>query len=270
MVSWIVGAGLLVMLTSLVGVIFVGPQAERWLGTRLSYLVAFSAGVFMVTSGALVIEVFHLFENTLFLGAALIMVGYVAAWGVERLLPESHHHHDPHDHGHTHGRASARKVLVGDAIHNVGDGLMLVPAFLVSPALGVAVTASVLVHEALQELSEFFVLKQAGYSTKKALCANLAVSSTIFVGLALGVTVAATELLEGLLLALSAGFFLHVVVHDLLPRRHDHPTARQFLHHIGWLLVGLSLMALLAWALGDAHEHGDEPDVVIAPAVPAE
>ena len=256
----VLSAGVAVMVVSLVGVLFVGRRAEAWLGERLSYLVAFSAGVFLVTGGAMALEVFHIFEDVVLWGGLLIALGYTGGWLVEYLLPESHHHHDPHDHGHHHGRVSARKIIIGDAIHNIGDGVMLVAAFAVSPILGLAVTVSVLIHEALQEMSEFFVLKQAGYTTKKALCVNFLVSATIFIGIALAYFALATHELEGVLLALGAGFFLHVVFHDLLPKRHEHESAGEFVRHIFVLVAGLGLMAGIAYMMADSHMHGDHGD----------
>jgi zinc and cadmium transporter len=211
-----------------------------------------------VTGGALSLEVFHIFEETLLWGLILIACGYIMAWFVEYLMPESHHHHDPHDHDHQHGQASARKIVVGDAIHNISDGIILVPAFFASPMLGLAVTVSIMVHEALQEISEFFVLKQAGYTTKKALLVNFLVASTIFVGIFLSYLAISTHELEGILLAVSAGFFLHVVIHDLFPKRHAHETVQVFLAHIGLVFVGLLMMLGVTTAIGDTHEHGEE------------
>jgi len=92
----------------------------------------------------------------------------------------------------------------------------------VSPTIGLAAQVSILIHEALQEGSEFFVLTQAGYSVKKASLINFAVSSTILIGVAIGYLALGSTTLELTLLALSAGFFINVVVHDLLPKRHDH------------------------------------------------
>jgi zinc and cadmium transporter len=255
----IILAAMVIMGASLAGVLFTAKVAQQFLSERLSFLVSFSAGVFLVTSGALALEVFEIFEGHLWQGIGLILVGYGLAWFVEKMMPESHHHHDPHDHdGHSHSKAGARKLLIGDAIHNIGDGIILVPAFLVSPALGLAVTASIFIHETLQEISEFFVLKQAGYSTKRALALNFLTSSTILIGVALSYYAVASHELEGLLLAVSAGFFIHVVVHDLLPRRHQHETTKRFLQHVLLVAVGLLLMAGIASALGESHAHGEE------------
>lgn len=254
----IIAAGV-IMSASLVGVLFTAKVAREFLTSRLSFLVSFSAGVFLVTAGALALEVFEIYEGALWQGITLILVGYGLAWSVEKLLPESHHHHDPHDPDcHTHNKAGARKLLIGDAIHNIGDGIILVPAFLASPAIGLAVAASIFIHETLQEISEFFVLKQAGYSTKRALVLNFLTASTIFIGVGLSYYAVASHELEGLLLAVSAGFFIHVVVHDLLPRPHQHETTRRFMQHLLLVAVGLMLMAGIASALGESHAHGDE------------
>lgn len=246
------------MLMSLGGVLFVSKVATSFLSQRLSYLVAFSAGVFLITSGALLLEVFHIYEGMVGYGIAFVLAGYAIAWGMEVLLPESHHHHDPaHSNDHHHSKKGARKLLIGDSIHNIGDGIILVPAFMVSPALGLAVTVSIMIHEALQEISEFFVLKQAGYSTGRALMLNAVTASTILLGVGLSYFALATPALEGVLLAVSAGFFLHVVVHDLLPRRHEHESVKAFLTHVAVLGLGLIVMASIAVALGETHTHGE-------------
>jgi zinc transporter ZupT len=107
-------------------------------------------------------------------------------------------------------------------------------------------------------MSEFFVLKQAGYSTKKALLVNFLVSSTVFVGIGIAYLALATHELEGVLLALGAGFFLHVVFHDLLPKRHEHESGTEFIKHVIVLVIGLSIMASVSYMIADSHVHGED------------
>ena len=248
------GAALIVMLTSLIGVVFIGKNTAKFLEDKLGFLVSFSAGVFLVTSGALALEVFEL-ADSMWQGAFLILIGYALAFLVHKLMPETHHHHvdDCHE---VHGRA-ARKLIVGDAIHNVADGVVLVVAFVVSPAIGLAALVSIVIHEALQEISEFFVLRRAGYSVKKALAINFAVSSTILVGVVLGHFALVSHDLEVALLALAAGFFLQVVFHDLLPKHDEHEDMETFFTHAFLVFVGALLMGLVANAVSDGHEHSD-------------
>jgi zinc and cadmium transporter len=219
-------------------------------------LISFSAGVFLVTAGGLALEVLELARSLLW-GVILIAGGYLVAWGIHVLLPETHHHHDPQCK--ERHRRSARKLLIGDSLHNIADGVILVPAFLVSPVLGGAVTFSIVIHETLQEIAEFFVLKRAGFSTAKALLLNFATASTIFVGVGLAYLALITANIEILLLAFSAGFFLHVVIHDLWPRRHaDRSVQGSSLH--GLLLVaGIMLMLVVGLLIEDVHVHGTAP-----------
>lgn len=257
MLAPVLTAAFLVMLTSLIGVVFVSKTAQNFLQQRLSLLVAFSAGVFLVTAGALALEVLEL-ADSLLIGVGLIVIGYALSWGLHALLPETHHHHEPNCHR-SHGRA-AKKLIVGDSIHNVADGVILVVAFTVSPALGITATISVIIHEALQEISEFFVLRQAGYSVAKALSINFATSSTILIGVVLGYLALASHELELLLIALSSGFFLHVVLHDLLPKRNEHQSINLFIKHLLFVLVGSLLMIGVVLALGESHVHGEHDE----------
>lgn len=251
MIFEVLVAALVVMFASLIGIVFLQKTAREFLEGKLSFLVSFSAGVFLITSGALALEVFEL-VSSVYLGAGLIGLGYALAWGLSALMPESHHHHDA---ACAATQKSARKLIVGDAVHNVADGVVLVVAFAASPALGIAATVSIVIHEALQEISEFFVLRQAGYSVKKALMVNFAVSSSVLVGVFLGYFALASHDLEILLLAVSAGFFLNVVIHDLLPKPHQHETSSVFLKHLGLVLLGALLMGGVASVLGESHSH---------------
>ena len=56
----VVLSGLAIMLASLIGVIFLQKTAHEFLDKRLPYLVSFSAGVFLLTAGALAFEVFEI------------------------------------------------------------------------------------------------------------------------------------------------------------------------------------------------------------------
>lgn len=254
------GAASVVMLMSLTGIFFTHHVARSYIEARLSYLVSFSAGVFLITAGALALEVFHVTDSFL-LGVVLIAVGYMLAWGIQYLLPETHHHHDDACGG---AKDGARKLIIGDAIHNVADGVVLITAFSVSSVVGLAALVSIVIHEALQEISEFFVLRGAGYSVSRALGINALVSSTILIGVILGYFALASHELEMLLLALSAGFFLHVVFHDLLPQPTHHETKQEFLAHLAVVVIGATVMGLIAGALSDEHGHGEEAGAEVA------
>lgn len=256
-------AGLLVTMTSLVGVFFTSRVTSAFVSARLSFLVSFSAGVFLLTSGALILEVFEVYETVLWQGIGLVLLGYLLASLLERVMPESHHHHDPSEHDHHHDKTGAKKLLIGHSLHNVGDGIILVAAFLVSPALGLAVTVSILIHESLQEVSQFFVLKQAGYTNRKALSLNFITASTILLGIVLSYFTIAGHVWEGIILSLAAGFFIHVVIHDLLPHPSEHETTKKFFTHLLFVVLGLIIMATVNLSLSEDHGHGASSETVL-------
>ncbi len=236
----LLASSFLVMLASLAGVLAVWNRVGVYIEKNLDLLVSFSAGVFLVFAyqvGGEAIE--HSASTTV--GVAWILGGAVAIWLVFKFTPDSHSH-DHGGHGHTH--LDARRLLVTDGIHNAADGVFLAASYAVSVPLGIAATVGILAHEVLQEISEFFVLRDAGYSIKKALTVNFFVSSTILIG-ALGgyFLLDMFEMLEGPLLSLVAGGIIVVVLHDLIPHSvREAVSMRHYLQHLVWFSVGVLLM----------------------------
>lgn len=236
----------LIMLASLVGVFSVWHRAGQVIERHLSLLVSFSAGVIIVIAYRLGVEVVE-HSDTLGSGLIWIIIGVLAVWLLFKFLPSSHHHHDETLETHPHSRLDARRIMASDALHNLGDGILLATSFAVSSSLGMLAALSIFAHELVQEMSEFFVLRQAGYSTKKALVLNFAISTTILLG-ALGgfFLLESFETLEVPLLGLASGAFLVVVFHDLIP--HSVRASRHenlYWKHLLWFLMGVVLMFIV-------------------------
>ncbi|MES2953093.1 MAG: ZIP family metal transporter [Patescibacteria group bacterium] len=234
---------LIIMAASLVGVVTlfrgVGPFIERNLG----FLVSLSAGVFLVIAWELANEAIGIAPTV---GQGLVWIGAstIGIWLFFKLVPSFAHHHDEEDAGHTHTKIDARAIIFADALHNAGDGILLGTAFLVSESLGYFAAISVFVHELVQETSEFFILKQAGYSTKKALGINLLVSSTLLLG-GFGSYFFASlfEPLEAILLSVAAGSVFVVVLTDLIPHSLRESSDRShYTKHLIAFLIGTALM----------------------------
>lgn len=243
-------ASLTVMIASLVGVFSLWQQLGKALERKLDLLISFSAGVFLVVAYELAHEAIEHAANPetaifwIFFGAIGIVLFF-------KLIPHFHHHHGKEEED-THSYIDSRRIIFGDALHNIGDGIVLASSFTVSKTLGVVTLLSVFVHELVQETSEFFVLRQAGYSTNRALLINFAVSATILIG-ALGsyFLLDTFELIEAPLLGVAAGSFLVVVFQDLIP--HSARTIRDKGHvikHLVWFALGLGLMTALDLLLG--------------------
>lgn len=241
----LIGASLLVMLASLAGVVVVWRQAGNFLTRNLDFLVSFSAGVFLIFAYGLIQEALEHIGSPA-AGAAWILSGAVLVWVSTKLLPALHKHGEHEHRGHE--PVDARRMMLTDGIHNAADGIVLAAAFTVGTAVGWAAAISVFIHELLQEVSEFFVLRDAGFSSRGALLANFGVSSTILIGSIGGYFLLEQfEALEGPLLGIAAGGVLVVVLHDLIPHsvREAHSHAH-YLKHLVFFALGLIIMTGLA------------------------
>lgn len=257
----IILTSLLIMLASLVGVIFTWKALGGFIQKRVSLMVSFSAGVFLLLVLSLSQEVFHGDLSTMVI-IGWFLTGIIGVLLLFRFLPMFHHHHTNEHDDHAHGKLDARKIVISDAIHNAGDGILLASAFAFSFELGLATALGIFIHEIIQEVSEFFVLKQAGLSTKKALVVNFIASSPVLIfGLASYWLLESFVVLETPLLALSAGAFLVVVVFDLIPEsvRRSREEKNYTKHGIVFV-VGLLLMLWVGSVFGHSHGEGDGHD----------
>lgn len=253
----------LIMLASLVGVISVWKHIGHFIERNLRFLVSFSAGVFLVVAYQLGVETVE-HSNTFYEGITWVLVGVIVIFLIFKFLPTFHHHHDDKEEAeaHSHTPIDVRRILVGDGIHNIADGILLAASFAVSSALGMITALGIFVHELVQEVSEFFVLKQAGFSTKRALWLNFIVSSTILVGAFGGLFLLQTfESFEIPLLGFAAGSFLIVVLHDLVPHSvRTSQTKTQYFKHILWFLIGILFMVGVNIATAPSHTHEQDFD----------
>lgn len=256
----------MIMAASLGGVVFVHRGLAGLVEGNLKTLIAFAVGVFGVLA-------YSLFEETLELGISVLhlfaaaMAGAIFLELAGRVIPKGHHHHET-EHAHTHSRAEARHMLAGDAVHNVGDGFVLVAAFLADIRVGAAAAAAVFIHELTQEIAEFFVLREAGYTAKEALLRNFAVSSTVIVGILIALYASSVERLEAPLLAFAAGSFVYIILRDLVPSVIK--TARvkgRVFEYVFAALLGALLMLGINFLTPHAHDEGgdshDEHEVVL-------
>ena len=188
---------------------------------------------------------------------ALCGTGFLVFGGISRWLSQRHE---------SEGRRLASLSIGGDALHNLADGALIALAFAASPQLGLVTTLAVLAHELPQELGDYAILLQSGLSPRKALLANLASASTIFIGASTGLLLGhVIEDFVALLTPIIAGSFLYLAGFILLPalRQHVVPQGDFARSRLLPLALGVSTMAALALAeswlgLDPAHTH-DHP-----------
>ena len=243
-----------IMAASLAGVIFTHRKFGQWLTKNLSVLVSLAAGTFAFLVYNLSREAVEILGSST---ALLIIFGsFIISWVGFKLIPFFHHHHEGSDHEHS--AIEGRKILVADGIHNIGDGIILVAAFSVSPTLGIITSLGIFLHEFVQEISEYFVLRRAGYSNKLALMRNFQVSSTILIGVGLAIVLSQLNI-EPYLLAVTAGLFLTIVLQDLLPDTIE--AAREpgkLLPYAAAFMIGVVMMTGLSIIAGHTDLHDED------------
>jgi zinc transporter ZupT len=234
-------ASFVVMLASLAGVVSVWKRAGKFVENNLDFLISFSAGVFTIIAYQLAVEATEHAENVA-MGLFWILGGALLVWVLSRLMPALHHH--PEEHAPREGTIDIRRMLLSDGVHNIGDGILLAASFAVAPMVGIITTLSVFVHEFIQEISEFFVLRGGGYSARQALKLNFIVSATILFGSVGGYFLLESfEMLEAPLLGLAAGMVMVVILHDLIPHSlHSAHGARHRALHLLWFVIGVFIM----------------------------
>ncbi|PIK56844.1 putative zinc transporter ZIP10-like [Apostichopus japonicus] len=129
-----------------------------------------------------------------------------------------------HSHGHSHGFVSgegisslAWVVVLGDALHNLCDGLVVGSAFVDSLTGGISTSIAIMCHEIPHELGDFAVMLKAGMSIKQALAVQGVSSVLAYVGMALGVAVGNITSASVWMFAFAAGMFLYIALVDLIP-----------------------------------------------------
>lgn len=248
-------AAIAVMLVSLSGVLFAAGPMRRLAERNLPYLATFAGGVFLIVFFHLLEESLH--EGSVALAAGAILFGAALMEALHHILPGTHHHHSL-GHAHTHSSIDGRRVLLSDALHNIGDGVLIVAAYSVDVYVGIAATLGVLIHEFVQEISEFFVLREAGYSTREALARNFLASATILGGVTIALYLASADEIALLFAGLAAGGFLAVILRDIIPHTVAHMrSGGKPAVHTAAVIGGIMLMLGVQQAL--PHDgHADE------------
>jgi zinc and cadmium transporter len=227
----------------------------------VKHLVSLSAGVLLGT--ALLNLLPEAFEGgappaSLF---ATLLGGLLFFFLLEKveLYRHTHHHEgDGHHHHHHFDAEQAGRggwsVLLGDSIHNFCDGVLIAAAFLADARLGVATAVAVIAHEIPQEVGDYIVLLNAGFSRARALAYNAISGLASVLGGVLGYFVIQRfEAWMPYLLVVAASSFVYVAVADLIPQLQRRLAWRETALQLLWLGVGLGMIGGLVGVLHHAH-----------------
>ncbi len=228
-------------------------------------LVSLSVGVLLGTALLNVLpEAFERGEDPKHLFIALL-AGLLAFFLLEKaeLYRHGHHHEGDHPHHHHHHGFDAEQagrggtsVLVGDSIHNFCDGVIIAAAFIADTHLGIVTALAIVAHEVPQEVGDYIVLLNAGFTRQRALLYNALSGLAAVAGGVVGYFM--VQRMQGAfayLLVVAASSFLYVAVADLLPQLQRRLPWRDTAAQVAWIAAGLMIVVVAgAWAhSGHAH-----------------
>ena len=226
----------LVSLVSFVGVLTLSIKVNK-LKTILIYFLSFSAGALLGDSFIhLLPEVVE--KNGFGLNISIyVLFGIGIFFFLEKVINWQHCHMpitEEHKHPFTYTN------LIGDALHNFIDGLIIVGGYMVNLEVGIATTIAVVLHEIPQEIGDFGVLLHGGFSKGKALLVNFLSALAAILG-ALAALFASGYIgnIESILVPLAAGGFIYIAGSDLIPELHKNSDN-----------FGKSILQILAFVLG--------------------
>ncbi|MBI5398261.1 ZIP family metal transporter [Candidatus Woesearchaeota archaeon] len=235
----------IVSLVSFVGVLTL-LMTHRKLHELLLYFVSFSAGALF---GDAFLHLLPTAAEKFGFSVQLslyVLAGLVFSFAVEKLI-RWRHCHVPHSHKHVHPFAIMN--LVGDAVHNFIDGIIIAVSYLVSLPVGLATTLAVVLHEIPQEIGDFGILLHGGFSKAKALFFNFITALAAFGGAILALVFTSyVANVQFFVVPFAAGQFIYIAGSDLIPELHKEIAVKdsliQFLFFVAGVLVMLALLLL--------------------------
>lgn len=232
----------IVSLISLIGLFTIGIKNDS-LKKVLFFLVSFSAG-------ALLGDAFiHLLpeaarEYGFGLDISLyILLGILIFFILEKFI-HWRHCHVPTSKDHPHPFVFMN--MIGDALHNFIDGLIIGASYLVSIPVGIATTIAVVLHEIPQEIGEFGILLHGGFTKKKALLFNFLTALTAVAGTVIALLLGSRFGNQmAFLLPLTAGGFIYIAGSDLLPELQKEVAPSKSIIQLLGIILGVGVMVAL-------------------------
>jgi len=248
------------VIAALAGGVFAVLAAAGTLALHASWisrLVSFAVGALL---GAVFLELLpHALESgnvEWVLGTAL--AGLLAFFLLEKLVLWRHSHghaehapdvdeseHEHALHAHDHGR-SGLMILIGTAVHNFCDGVVIAASFLADARLGVATTLAIVAHAVPQQVGDFAVLLHSGFTRSRAFAYNVSAGVATLAG-ALAGHFALAQMQEVLptVLAIAASSLLYVAVADLIPSLHRRAEPIETARQLALIGIGVGIIALV-------------------------
>ena len=213
------------------------------------YFVRFAVGTLL---GAAFLEIIpHAYElsRDLHQISLIVLVGILVFFILEKLLVWRHCH-GSHCENHSpvvnHDVKKGSILIIGDCFHNFIDGILIASAFIVDINLGLITALAIIVHEIPQEISNFSILINSGYSLSKTLLMNVITGFAMIIGAILAYFVLNDlEFLIPIILAFAASSMIYVAISDLIPSLHKKVEIKQTFQQTFSIFLGVLIIYFL-------------------------
>jgi len=240
LIAWIIICSLLGSIISVCGAALLLYFYDGVRKTLVPCLISYATGTLLGAAflGMLPRALEHSEPNQILV---VLLFGIILFFTLEKFVLWRH----CHDHKCEIHSTAGHLILIGDAFHNFIDGVVITATFLVSIPLGIAAALAVIAHEVPQEIGDFAILLESGFSKKKAFIYNLLSSITTLPG-AIIAYIYLKEMLTAIpyILALSASSFIYIATADLIPMLHKKIGMKENLLQLVLLLAGIGTIFL--------------------------
>jgi zinc and cadmium transporter len=213
------------------------------------YFVSFAVGTLL---GAAFLEIIpHAYElsKDLHQISLIVLIGILVFFILEKLLVWRHCH-GSHCENHSpvvnHDVKKGSILIIGDCFHNFIDGILIASAFIVDINLGLITALAIIVHEIPQEISNFSILINSGYSLSRTLLMNIITGCAMILGAILAYFVLNDlEFLIPMILSFAASSMIYVAISDLIPSLHKKVEIKQTFQQTFSIFFGVLIIYFL-------------------------
>jgi len=213
------------------------------------YFVSFAVGTLL---GAAFLEIIpHAYElsRDLHQISLIVLIGILVFFILEKLLVWRHCH-GSHCENHSpvvnHDVKKGSILIIGDCFHNFIDGILIASAFIVDINLGLITALAIIVHEIPQEISNFSILINSGYSLSRTLLMNIITGCAMIIGAILAYFVLNDlEFLIPIILSFAASSMIYVAISDLIPSLHKKVEIKQTFQQTFSIFLGVLIIYFL-------------------------
>jgi zinc and cadmium transporter len=229
-----------VSLISLIG-LFTISMSQRRLRSLIPLFVSFSVG------GLLGDALLHLLPEAIAINSGVnlslfILLGIITSFVIEKFV-QWRHCHVPTSKEHPHPFAIMN--LIGDAVHNFIDGLIIGASYLTSLGIGITTTLAIVFHEIPQEIGDFGVLMHGGFKRNRAIFLNFVTALSAIAGTVVSLLVGSyVQGIQNLLIPFALGSFVYIASSDLIPELHKETKPSKSAVQLLMMTLGIAIMYL--------------------------